>query len=90
MLELILPNFLFHSIVECDGFWSGINLLEDVPFIWCDESKPIQRTNIRLNIELVECMFEPSNDPPYGKNSSPFAKFFTFISEDIACLDQLL
>jgi hypothetical protein len=41
-----------------------------------------------LNIELVECMSEPSKGPPYGKNGSPFATFFMFRRKDIMCLDQ--
>jgi hypothetical protein len=41
-----------------------------------------------LDIELVECMYEPSKGPPYGKNGSPFATFFMFIRKDRMCLDQ--
>jgi hypothetical protein len=65
-----------------------MQLLEGVPFVWCDEPKLIERWNTRLNIELVECMFEPSKGPPYGKNSSPFATFFMFRRKYIMCLDQ--
>jgi hypothetical protein len=36
-----------------------------------------------LNIELIECMFEPSKDPPYGKNGSHFATFFMFRRKDM-------
>jgi hypothetical protein len=43
-----------------------------------------------LNIELVECMFEPSKGPPFGKNGSPFDMFFIFRRKDIVCLDQFL
>jgi hypothetical protein len=42
MLELILLNDLFHSIAERYGIWSGMKLLEGIPFVWCDEPKPIQ------------------------------------------------
>jgi hypothetical protein len=42
MLELILLNYLFHSIAARHGFWSDRQLLEGVPFIWCDEPKPIE------------------------------------------------
>jgi hypothetical protein len=52
-----------------------------------------------LNIELVECMSEPSKalsmvrmvpskGPLYGKNGSPFAMFFMFRRKDIMCLNQ--
>jgi hypothetical protein len=41
-----------------------------------------------LNIELVECMSEPSKGPSYGKDSSPFVKFFLFRRKDRMCLDQ--
>jgi hypothetical protein len=39
MLELIILNYLFHSIAARHGFWSGMQLFEGVPFIWCDEPK---------------------------------------------------
>jgi hypothetical protein len=67
-----------------------MQLLEGVSFIWCDEPKPIEWWNTRLNIELGECMYEPSKDPPYGKNSAPFATFFMFRRKDIMCIDQFL
>jgi hypothetical protein len=41
MLELIFLNQLFHSIIMRHGFWSGMQLLEGVSFIWCYEPKPI-------------------------------------------------
>jgi hypothetical protein len=65
-----------------------MQLLEGVPSVWCDETKPIEWRNTRLDIELVECMYDPSKDPPYGKNGSPFAMFFMFRRKDIICLDQ--
>jgi hypothetical protein len=43
MHELILLIKLFHFFVECYGFWTGMLLLEGVPFIGCDKPKPIQR-----------------------------------------------
>jgi hypothetical protein len=42
MLELILPNELFHSIATYHGFWSGMQFFEGIPFVWCEEPKPIE------------------------------------------------
>jgi hypothetical protein len=42
MLELILLNWLFDSIAAHHGFWIGMQLLEGIPFVWCDEPKPIE------------------------------------------------
>jgi hypothetical protein len=67
MLGLIPQINLFHCVAERYGFWSEMKLLEGVPFI---ELKLIQWWNNRLNIELVELLFEPSNGPPDGKNST--------------------
>jgi hypothetical protein len=65
-----------------------MQFFEGVPFVWCDEPKPIERLNTRLNIELIECMSEPSKAPLYGKNGNPFATFYMFRRKDIMCLDQ--
>jgi hypothetical protein len=65
-----------------------MQLLEGIPFVWCDKSKPIQWWNTRLNIELPECLSEPLKGPSYGKISSPFVKFFVLWRKDIMCLDQ--
>jgi hypothetical protein len=43
MLELTFLSELFHSIAARHGFWSGMQLLEGIPFIWCDEPKPIEQ-----------------------------------------------
>jgi hypothetical protein len=67
---------------------STMQLLEGVPFVWCDELKPMERWNTRLNIELIECMPEPLKGSPYGKNGSPFSTFFMFRRKDMMCLYQ--
>jgi hypothetical protein len=43
MRELILLIKLFYFVVECYGFWTGMLLLEDVPFLGHDKLKLIQR-----------------------------------------------
>jgi hypothetical protein len=67
-----------------------MQLLEGVLFVWCDKPKPIQRWNTRLNIELIECMYEPSKDPPYGNNCSQQERHNVLWSIPIKFLSHLL